>query len=130
MEYAAPARHATAPLAIALTMASAMVLWAEQAQNWIPDEVKLPSDMEVTIDRAIGSSTRIFAFVTGEDAGALIDTWADALSQAGYNIAPNPEEVANPQIEFSGPGIGNAKIAVQPTAEADRSLVQFDASLN
>ncbi len=130
MDYTAPARNVTAPLAIALTMASAMVLWAEQAQDWIPAEVKLPSDMEVTIDRAIGSSTRIFAFVTGEDGGALIDTWTDALSQAGYIITPNPEEVANPQVEFTGPGIGNAKIAVQPTADTSRSLVQFDASLN
>jgi hypothetical protein len=121
---------AATPLAIALTLASAMALWAQQAQDWIPSELTLPSDMEVTIDRAIGSSTRIFAFMTGEDADALIDTWSEVLVQAGYTIAPNPEEVANPQVEFSGRGIGNAKIAVQPTADTDRSLVQFDASLN
>lgn len=130
MDFTAQARMATAPLAAALTLGSAMMLWAQQSQDWIPSEVALPSDMEITIDRAIGSSTRIFAFVTGEDAAALIDTWTEALSQAGYNITPNPEEVANPQIEFTGPGIGNAKIAVQPTADTDRSLVQFDASLN
>jgi hypothetical protein len=126
----APARIAFAPLAAALTFASAMMLWAQQAQDWIPAQIALPDDMEVTIDRAIGSSTRIFAFMTGEDAGALIDTWTDALTQAGYNIAPPSEEIDVQQIEFSGPGIGNAKIAVQPTADADRSLVQFDASLN
>lgn len=130
MDRTAPVAMAAAPLAIALTLASSVALWAQQAQDWIPAEVVLPSDMEITIDRAIGSSTRIFAFVTGEDAGALIDTWTEALSQAGYIISPNPEEVANPQVEFTGPGIGNAKIAVQPTAGADRSIVQFDASLN
>jgi hypothetical protein len=126
----AQGRMAFAPLTAALTLASAMVLWAQQAQDWIPSAIALPSDMEVTIDRAIGSSTRIFAFVTGEDAGVLIDTWSEALSQSGYTIAPPSEEIETRQIEFSGPGIGNAKIAVQPTADADRSLVQFDASLN
>lgn len=130
MDFTARARMATAPLAATLTFASAMMLWAQQAQEWIPAEVTLPADMEITIDRAIGSSTRIFAFMTGEDAAALIDQWTDALTQAGYSISPNPDEVANPQVEFSGPGIGNAKIAVQPTAEAGRNLVQFDASLN
>jgi hypothetical protein len=121
---------AAAPLAAAFILASAMMLLAQQAQEWIPGEIALPSDMEVTIDRAIGSSTRIFAFMTGEDADALIDTWSDALSQAGYNVAPPSEEIDTRQIEFSGLGIGNAKIAVQPTADTDRSLVQFDASLN
>lgn len=130
MDIFAPARVAAAPLAATLTLCSAMVLWAQQAQDWIPAEITLPTDMEITVDRAIGSSTRIFAFVTGEDVGTLMESWNDALSEAGYNIAPGPEEVTNPQIEFSGRGIGNAKIAVQPTADTDRSLVQFDASLN
>jgi len=130
MDILAPARMAAAPLAATLTLCSAMVLWAQQAQDWIPAEISLPADMEITVDRAIGSSTRIFAFMTGEDVGALMDGWNVALTEAGYNIAPGPEEVTNPQIEFSGPGIGNAKIAVQPTAEQGRSLVQFDASLN
>lgn len=126
----APTRLAIAPLAAALTLGSAMMLWAQQPQDWIPGEIALPADMDITIDRAIGSSTRIFAFMTGEDADALIDRWSDALRAAGYIIAPAPAEIDTQQIEFSGPGIGNAKIAVQPTADETRSLVQFDASLN
>ena len=68
--------------------------------------------------------------MTGEDAGALLDRWTEALQEAGYVIAPQPEAIDTRQIQFSGPGIGNAKIALQPSADPDRTLVQFDASLD
>ncbi|MFP4238162.1 hypothetical protein [Rhodosalinus sp.] len=33
-------------------------------------------------------------------------------------------------IEFSAPGIANAKIIVAPTTEDGRSIIEFDATLN
>lgn len=122
-------RTSLAPLSGLFFLISAAFLWAQQAQDWIPAELSLPGDMEVTVDRAIGSSTRIFAFVTGEDTAALLDRWSEALSEAGYVLKSQPDSIEARQIEFSGPGIGNAKIAVQPIAEAGRNVVQFDASL-
>ena len=54
---------------------------------------------------------------------------AAALSAAGYQIKdPNPELAAR-QIDFSGPGIGNAKISILPGAVNGTTTVQFDASL-
>lgn len=121
-----------ARLGVLLLGLTAGVLAADQTgQDWIPEEIDLPQDIEVITDRAIGSSTRIFSFVTGEDPGALLDRWSAALSSAGYVLQEQPEAIETQQIEFSGPGIGNAKIAVQPQAgEETRSVVQFDASLD
>lgn len=101
-----------------------------ETQDWIPAAVDLPADMMVKVDRAIGSSTRIFSFETRADGAALIVDWAAALDAAGYQIKdPNPELAAR-QIDFSGPGIGNAKISIQPGAVHGTTTVQFDASLD
>lgn len=101
-----------------------------ESQDWIPAAVTLPSDMTVKVDRAIGSSTRIFSFETRVDGATLIADWAAALGAAGYLIKdPNPELAAR-QIDFSGPGIGNAKISIQPGAVHGTTTVQFDASLD
>lgn len=123
-------RTALTPVSGLVLLFSAAMLWAQQAQDWIPESLTLPPDMEVIVDRAIGSSTRIFSFATGEDPAKLIDGWTQALGTAGFTIAPSSDAIDTQQIEFSGPGIGNAKIAIQPTAEAGRTVVQFDASLN
>lgn len=125
-------RHCAAAFAIALLTAGSPVasVAQESEQDWIPDAVDLPDDREVLVDRAIGSSTRIFSFATAADGEALIDGWADALQEAGYVIAERSETMPNRQLEFSGPGIGNAKIAVQPQTEGARNVIQFDASLS
>ncbi|PWE30531.1 hypothetical protein DDZ14_15365 [Maritimibacter sp. 55A14] len=117
------------PLAALLLILSAGFLWAQKAQDWIPAEISLPEDMEVLTDRAIGSSARIFSFATGQDVGALLEGWRTALMGAGYEVKNQPEAVEMQQIEFSGPGIGNAKISVSPSPEDERSVLQFDASL-
>jgi len=123
-------RHLTIPGTSGfLVMLSAAMIWAQQAQDWIPEEINLPHDMEVMVDRAIGSSTRIFSFATRQDAQALMESWRQALQQGGYSLQSPPAELANPEINFSGEGIGNAKIAVQPSAQEGKSIIQFDASL-
>jgi hypothetical protein len=100
------------------------------SQDWIPAAIELPADLEVTVDRAIGSSTRIFRFTTHEDGASLIARWSEALDAAGFQVEePNPELDVE-QIEFSGPGIGNAKISIQPSATDGLTTVLFDASLD
>ena len=119
----------TAAVAVAPRAAGAGTPAAPDTQTWIPPVVDLPADMTVKVDRAIGSSTRIFSFETREDGTVLIEHWAAALSAAGYHIKdPNPELAAS-QIDFSGPGIGNAKISILPGAVKGTTTVQFDASL-
>ena len=119
----------TAAVAVAPRAAGAETPATPGTQTWIPPVVDLPADMTVKVDRAIGSSTRIFSFETREDGTALIEHWAAALSAAGYQIKdPNPELAAR-QIDFSGPGIGNAKISILPGAVNGTTTVQFDASL-
>jgi len=101
----------------------------DAAQDWIPPAIELPTDRNVTVDRAIGSSTRIFSFETEADADDLIAAWRTSLNNAGFNVEARNEELETPEIRFSGPGIGNAKIAVQPSGGSGRTVVQFDASL-
>ena len=118
-----------AAVAVAPRAAEAETPATPDTQTWIPPEIDLPADMTVKVDRAIGSSTRIFTFETHQDGTALIEHWASALSAAGYQIKdPNPELAAR-QIDFSGPGIGNAKISILPGAVRGTTTVQFDASL-
>lgn len=103
---------------------------APDSQSWIPPAIELPQDMAVTVDRAIGSSTRIFAFETRTDGAVLIEHWNAALADSGYLIKDANPELAARQIDFSGPGIGNAKISIQPGAVDGTTTVQFDASLD
>ncbi|MCA8879478.1 MAG: hypothetical protein KDA73_05830 [Rhodobacteraceae bacterium] len=127
-------RMIPAAAAVALLLA-AQTAQAESApkpasQDWIPAAIELPADLDVTVDRAIGSSTRIFRFTTHEDGASLIARWTDALETAGFQIEePNPDLDVE-QIEFSGPGIGNAKISIQPSAKDGMTAVLFDASLD
>lgn len=102
----------------------------DRAQEWIPPAIDLPADRTVTVNRAIGSSTRIFIFETASDGDALIDAWRASLDAAGFTVEAPREELGGGEIRFSGPGIGNAKIAVQPSAGSGRTVVQIDASLD
>ena len=108
----------------------ACLLWAqEMGQDWIPQEIRLPDDMEVVIDRAIGSATRMFSFATGEDVEALFAEWRAALEESGYVVESTEGTVLEQHIQFSGEGIGNAKITVSPSSGDERAVVEFDASL-
>ncbi len=127
--------RARTALAACLFAAAAAVAGAQEAadqqvQDWIPEALDLPSDMEVTTDRAIGSSTRMFAFSTAADGAALIAGWRSVLENTpGFAVDPPSEALDIPELQFSGPGIGNAKIALDPGEDGDRDVISFDASL-
>jgi hypothetical protein len=100
------------------------------SQDWIPDAIELPDDMEVTSDREIGSSTRMFAFATDADGAALIADWRSVLENTpGFSVDPPSDALDIPELEFSGPGIGNAKIALDRGTDGERDVIRMDASL-
>ncbi|WP_296762873.1 hypothetical protein [Sediminimonas sp.] len=119
------------PAALAALML-ALPLHAESAievQDWIPEALTMPEDAEVKTDRAIGSSIRLFEIVTAEKVDTLLARWSEALEEEGYRISKSSAEMDIQQIEFTGPGIGNAKISVAPSALDGRNVLSFDASL-
>ncbi|MGO4917747.1 hypothetical protein [Pseudogemmobacter sp. W21_MBD1_M6] len=109
--------------------ASAIVLADELPQGWVPEILSLPGDAEVTTDRSIGSSIRMFSFKTQDDIGNLFETWTDALDKDGYTVRPQPSELDGTTIEFSGRDILNAKIATEVVSDDARSVITFDATL-
>lgn len=96
----------------------------EHLQDWIPD------DAEVVTDRAIGSTVRMFSIATGADVDALFADWEESLSGNGYPVTQGADDLLDRSIEFSGPGIANAKIIVAPTTDDGRSIIEFDATLD
>lgn len=110
-------------------LASAIVFADELPQGWVPDTLSLPGDAEVTMERAVGSSIRMFSFKTEDDIGSLFEIWTAALDEDGYTVRPQPSELDGTTIEFSGRDILNAKIATEVVREDARSVVTFDATL-
>ncbi|RBI77064.1 hypothetical protein DQW77_03505 [Roseovarius sp. TE539] len=110
--------------------ASAVVYADEHLQDWIPDVLAIPDDAEVITDRAIGSTVRIFSITTGADVEALFADWEESLSGNGYPVTQGADDLLDRSIEFSGPGITNAKIIVAPTTDDGRSIIEFDATLD
>jgi hypothetical protein len=118
-------------VAASLVLAASAVVYAdERLQDWIPDVLMIPDDVEVVTDRAIGATARMFAITTGADVDALLMDWEESLTSNGYPINRGSEDLLERSIEFSGPGIANAKIIVAPTTDGDRSIIEFDATLN
>ncbi|MBC7157584.1 MAG: hypothetical protein H5U20_08730 [Rhodobacteraceae bacterium] len=116
--------------AAVLTLPAAMILHAGEApQGWVPEVLSFPADMEVLSDRAIGSTIRMFSFATARDGDALLAEWETALSEGGYAIVQAQGDILDSAIEFSGPGIVNAKIVVAPVTDGDRNIVEVDATL-
>ncbi|TCM87093.1 hypothetical protein [Rhodovulum steppense] len=116
--------------AACLSLSATMILHAEEApQDWVPDVLDFPEDIEVLTDRAIGSTLRMFSFSTEQDAEALMVAWEEALRVAGYTIIQTQGEMLDATIEFSGQDIGNAKIVLTPTAGDERAVIEFDATL-
>jgi len=113
-----------------LTIPATVILHAEQApQAWVPEVLEFPADMELQTDRSIGSTLRMFSFSTGHDPETMMATWEDTLRSAGYTILQGQEDILDHAIEFSGPGIGNAKIVVAPATGEGRWVIEFDATL-
>ncbi|MCD1626476.1 MAG: hypothetical protein ACU0B7_04835 [Paracoccaceae bacterium] len=115
---------------VAFVLGTATVAAQEQPQSWIPPEITLPDDMEITIDRSIGSANRIFSFSTAEDADSMAATWRAVLEEGPYQVKPAAEGMDQRLIEFSGGRIRNGQITFVSGAASTGTTVQFDASLN
>lgn len=124
-----PQMMARGSLCLALAFWACLLMAQEVAQDWIPPEIRFPEDMQVVVDRAIGSTTRMFSFRTGAEVEALLEEWRSTLEEAGYAVESSEQSILDRQIEFSGSNIDNAKISVAPRADSDQSVIEFDASL-
>ncbi len=109
--------------------AAAIVHADEALQDWIPDVLTFPDDTEIVADRAIGSGVRMFSIATGADGRDLLARWEESLNASGYRATRSEGELLDQSIEFSGPGIANARIIVAPTTEEGQNLIEFDATL-
>ena len=119
-----------AAIGAAMVCLAAAVAHADiDLQDWIPDVLTLPSDAEVVTDRQVGSTVRLFSFQSGVDPSDLLADWEEALTTNGYAIQRERDELVENSIEFTGPGIANAKVVATPTADQDRTLFEFDATL-
>lgn len=117
-------------LGLVLSLFATVIVYAdEMPQGWVPEVIALPSDAEIQMDRAIGSSIRMFSFSTATDIDELFGDWSAALEGDGYNIRPQQAELEEPIIEFSGRNILNAKIATNVASDGDRVVITFDATL-
>lgn len=125
-----PAAFGDMALAALIVLALSAISRAdEHVQEWIPDVLVFPDDAEVVSDRAVGSAIRMFSISTERDVAEILATWEENLRQGGYAITQQCDELLDGAIEFSGPGIVNAKIILAPTAETGRNVIQFDATL-
>ncbi|MEE4120291.1 MAG: hypothetical protein V2I65_14895 [Paracoccaceae bacterium] len=124
------------PWLLALCIAAALILRVTSAaeaqgsrQDWLPEALKLPDDMEIVADRQIGSTIRMLKFHTFADAEDLLVMWEDALRSNGYAIGRGQDEPLDGLIEFSGSEIVNAKIIAATRDEDRRSVIEIDATL-
>jgi hypothetical protein len=115
---------------LALALFAAVMVYADEIpQGWVPEILTLPVDAVVEMDRAIGSSIRMFSFSTETDVDTLFGDWSTALEDGGYSIRPQQVELDQNSIEFSGQNILNAKIATAAASTGDRVVITFDATL-
>ncbi len=122
-------KHFALATATAMILGSAPLLAQGADQDWIPEELVLPEDMEIVTDRSIGSAIRVFTFTTAEDTDTLADRWREALTTGPYQVVPPAEGMDQRLIEFSGGNIQNGQIAFSQGAASTETTVQFDASL-
>ena len=121
----------TARSAAVVLCLSLIPVMAEQKNfSWIPKEITLPTDMEVVIDRSIGSANRLLSFTTDEAVDVLADRWRAALVQGPYQVEPAAEGMDRRLIAFSGGRVQNGQITFMRGADSTRTTVQFDASIN
>ena len=118
-------------IAALMVMAATAVVYAEEhLQDWFPDALTIPADAEVVTDRAIGSTLRLFSISTHADVDALFTEWEEKLTNSGYPVTQGADDLLERSIEFSGPGIANAKIIVAPATADGRNIIEFDATLD
>ncbi|OZB13000.1 MAG: hypothetical protein B7X55_13605 [Rhodobacterales bacterium 34-62-10] len=86
--------------------------------TWIPAEISLPDDMEVVIDRSIGSANRILSFTTDAAVDELADTWRAALEKGPYQVQPAAEGMDQRLIAFSGGRVQNGQISFMRGADS------------
>lgn len=113
-----------------VVFAAAIVHADEQLQDWIPEVLTMPDDVAVVNEREIGSTIRMLSISTNADVDALFEDWEESLRTNGYLIQQGEDDILDRSIEFSGNGIGNAKIIVSPTEHDGRHLIEFDATLD
>lgn len=110
-------------------MLSSASVAQEATESWLPGELTLPQDATVTVDRAIGLSTRMKTLTTETDTETLFARWREDLTEAGYDLRAQSRTFAGAQIQFSGYAIDNAKIVVLPSADG-YTVIQIDATLD
>lgn len=114
-----------------MTVLASAIVYADVAvQDWVPDALVFPDDTEVVLDRAIGSTVRMFSIATAADVDVLFSEWEESLNANGFPVIQGAGELLERTIEFSGPGIVNAKILVAPRTDEGRNIIEFDATLN
>jgi len=119
-----------AVLAAFLSLSAAVILHADETRpGWLPEALELPADFEVITERAIGSTLRMFSFSTAEDTAELFADREEDLQLSGYTVQQDEDGIIDEIIEFSGPGINNAKIIIAPVGDGGREIIEFDASL-
>jgi hypothetical protein len=125
-----PAFRDIAAAALIVLAASAVVSADEHLQDWIPDVLVMPEDAEIVTERSIGSTVRMFSIATTADTEGLLTDWEERLNSNGFPVTRTADDLLDGSMEFSGPGIANAKIVVAPTTEDGRNVIEFDATLN
>lgn len=118
--------------AAAIVWLASLVANAEIAvQDWIPEVLVFPEDAEVVADRAVGSAIRLYSVTTEADGTEVLGHWQAALEEAGFIINAGRDDLLPNSVEFSGPGIINAKIVATTSAvDGGRTLIEFDATLD
>ncbi|GGB62444.1 hypothetical protein GCM10011316_37980 [Roseibium aquae] len=117
-------------IAVALILRTTTAAEAqERLQDWLPDVLELPGDVEVLADRQVGSTIRMLTLRTSANVDDLLIEWEVALRANGYAIGRGRDESLDGVIEFSGTGIVNAKIIVAQGGDDDGRVIEIDATL-
>lgn len=98
-------------------------------QDWLPEVLELPEDVELHADRQIGSTFRMLTLRTSADVDDLLLEWEQALIANGYAVGRGRDEPLDGVTEFNGTGIVNAKIIVAPGRDDDGRVIEIDATL-
>lgn len=114
---------------IAALLVATVVYAGEVMPEWVPSGLSIPDDAEVMSNKSVSSSLKMFSMSTDADVDALFSQWKDDLRSEGYMVKRGASEFLGPTIEFSGPGILNAKIAEATTSRDDHTVIKFDATL-
>ena len=122
------ARRALALFVVSSAFVAVPVAAQEVAERWMPEELRLPDDVEVLFDRSLDGGYRWFTFRTGADTDNLLMRWRRALEDAGYDINL-AGKMGEGEFEFSGPGIREAAVAVTPAEEWSLAVVEIEAAL-